>query len=232
MTDDHSNSSQEFYLHYKTASVILGIYKHNDIVSQIILENRKGAKSGCELSTEINGISLRLYSGLLRGCLYKLALELPLESLITIPHVVFIDRDGHISQLIINEEIYCRVIQDIDDVTDMNRQVFTALDCKFKGKEIRTKPYDFDDVDVALREIKDIASEEKNITIHICPNCQFIDYYANTMICLRDLNPSEYVVVREMRKRRNVINNYYNKIAWDIDDFHYCSAFSARDYES
>jgi hypothetical protein len=229
MPSDNYKNPQEFYINYKSASILLGKYKLNDSELQIILEIRKGAKSGCELFTEIGEVSFCLYSGLLRGCLHQMALQLPLGSIITIPHIVLIDVNEQILQLIINDEIYCRAVDGGERSNDQNSTVFTVLGCSFFGNELRTRPYEFDDIDVALREIKEMVGKQKTINIRICPNCRFMDYYANTMICLRDLSPSEFTEVCEMRKKREMINDYYSKIAWDIDNFHYCSAFSTNE---
>jgi hypothetical protein len=223
-----SDHGQDYFMNYKSAYTILADYRLDDLQTRVILEIRKGAKLGCELFTVIAGIPYHVYSKLLRGCMTRLFLELPQRSSIMLPHSVGIGINGHSAQLIEVEETYTSTTSCVEDIStfhESNPSIF--LSYRDDDVEFHTSQYEIDDIDEALKELKTLLEDRHNarVTIRTCRFCHFMSQYANTEICLRDIKSQDFNVVQEMILRREHPVKYYKRIAWDVDEFHQCSAF-------
>lgn len=218
-----------YYMNYKNAYSILGKYSLLGLESDILLEIRKSGKLGCEIYTTIKDITYNVSSGLLKGCLKKLLLELPEGSSIILPHQVHVrDQNGQVSKMVVKENIFNHLKEDSLSIDIDTNITLVLLSFVTNGEEFYTSPYDYDDISSALDDIKKELEKKYSLTIQICQQCQFLEDYANTMICLRDLNSNELESAKVLRKARKSLSGYYEKIAWDIEDFHYCSAFTSR----
>lgn len=224
MNTENFEKFREFYLNYKSAYTISAEFQMNGIKHPINLEVRKGGKIGCEVFTIINRETHHLFSRLLRGCIYKLILELPLGASLAISHTVFVEANNIIKPLLIIEEIFRETSVNTPRPLTENA-LFIILSCTMNGNSIRTRAYESDEIYGALDELKVKLGEEIS-AIRICPYCRFIEQYANTNICLRDLTPDEFTQAQNMEKRQKNLEIYFEKIAWDIDEFHFCSAFT------
>jgi hypothetical protein len=229
MNKDSTEKFEEYLKHYKSAHVIWGEYSFGSVSYKISLEVRQGATNGCTLFTIIDGTTYRITSKLIRGCLYKLLSELPKGSIITIPHKIYVEEERQRKQITVYEELSSEFTEDVSSEGGQIRKILILLGCEVNNNDIHTKHYESDEPYEALDELKSLLEWNKPIFLRICPYCRFYENYANSSICLRDLSQIEYAQVQELIKKRMDLQGYYEKIAWDLDVFHFCDAFLGND---
>jgi hypothetical protein len=211
--------SQKYLENYKSATAINAEFQVGTYRETIAIEKRKSSKLGCVLYTEISGIKYRIYSGLYRGCLKSLIQKLPPNSRILIEHTIPAEDEKGILWINIRENILSRT----EAIETPRELVF--LTSTISGNDFQTNVYDLEDTLDALKELRDIFNTNGVKIIKVCPYCVFNNYYSNTSLCLRDLETSEIRETHERIQSRKDFFEYYEKIAWDIEEFHFCSAF-------
>lgn len=212
---------QEFSSNYKSGSVMFAEYQQDDFREKIILEKRKGANLRCELFTKISGNTHHVFSGIFRGCLSSLLQELPPNARISIAHIVPAETANGFTWLKIVET----VMNEREINSEPRQSIFFTWE--LNGNSGKTNLYEMEDSLDALEEIRNIVCA--NGVIKICPYCAFMEYLSNTSMCLRNLDPDEFLDVQERMNKRRAFSEYYGKIAWDIEEFHFCSAFLERE---
>lgn len=223
--EQHEQFSQ-FLINYKSAYNIFLECQMNGVKYPLNLEIRKSGKCGCELFTTLNGTTYQLFSGNLGGCIHRFVQSLPQGSTIEIPHRVFVEVKDSLESLLIIEEI-SQSPNIHSDNSAIGNNPSLILRGRLGDQSIQTQVYESDDLFDALSEFESKLKQE-NVIIRVCANCHFYDQLLNKEVCLRDLPSDKISQIRGPRAKRLSPEIYFEKIAWDMDHFHFCSAFTKR----
>lgn len=201
---------------FMVATNIRANYVYQGNSTPILLECRKGFRKSA-LFTVINGEACSIESGT-QNILLDLARRIPQGAAITISHRVDLEANGILHEVDILESLLRG--EESKSASELGVQI--SLICIVEQRSYKTQPHD--DVYEAFDELVNLLSSQNNIVLHICPFCEYADFHAHCLFCLRDAAPENLAAIRTLGKHAENANWYHGGI-WGLDEFHTCVSF-------
>ena len=221
----------------RTARRFLGYFRHGDHKELIQLEYRYARHEGYSewlLHTLIQGRQYLISSYKFFEALSELLGQLPLGSVIVLPHQIIISR-GNLQELgTLEEWLYPPGDREVTETVVYQLRLLVGSQC-IETSRYTEYGYQVSDLGLALEQLH--SRLPCDVCLRICYFCEFLveyndfggtDYRHDQLYCYRD-NPD---VLEEVRKAYPVLRDCAALLLQgtpDMDALHSCSAFMYRD---
>ncbi len=201
---------------FMVATNVQASYVYQGNSTPILLECRKGFRRST-LFTAIEGRICSIESGS-QNILLDLVHRIPQGAAIIISHRVGLEINKTLHEVDVLESL----LREGESKTASESGIQISLSCTVEQRLYRTQLHA--DIYEALDELVNLLSQQGDIVLRICPFCEYADFHAHCLFCLRDAAPENLTAIRTLGKHAENTNWYHGGI-WGLDEFHTCVSF-------